>query len=277
MANGGSTWLARFRDGGSKSLSTPPAANDVEAPLESVGIVLDDAGDPALPCATCGGCSFHQPPGDPWRCSICEPPTLPDDAAALAGWEFCSLPPGSGDWVQGGLPGAAEGAQDAASGSGHTGVSPTTAFPGALRPPWDNDREWIRLWRIAGPTLATREPIVRAWIGAAPEQPLPRCLAALELARVARQHGLTIEVALQNGPPAPRREAQERDPASTRPGMLPTTTARSGGFSPPAPELEDDAPPDPARAPIGRCRCCRWTTPLTGRGTCWGCATEGRP
>jgi hypothetical protein len=229
-----------------------------------VGVILDDAGAPARPCATCGGRRFHQVPGDPWRCSTCEPPT---DAVALAGWAFCSLPP------EDGLPGAAEGAQNDDPGSGHAGASPTDALPGVLRPPWHDDREWLRLWRIAGPPLAAREPVVRAWIVAAPEPPLPRCLAALELARIARQHGLTVEVGLQDAPPGRRGDVQERDSGSSRPVMLPTIAVRPGGFV-----LElDDGPPDPRTAPIGKCRRCRWIAPLTARGTCWGCETENRP
>jgi hypothetical protein len=70
-------------------------------------------------------------------------------------------------------------------------------------PPWTNDRKWIRLWRTAGPALADRKPVVRAWLAMAPSQPLPRTLAAIELARIAAQHGLVVEVALQNAPPAP--------------------------------------------------------------------------
>jgi hypothetical protein len=88
-------------------------ANDHGDLLESVGIVLDEAGDPALPCATCGGHAFHRPPGDWWRCSACESPTLPGDAEAMGRWQFCSLPPGPDDPAQDGPPGAVGGTQDA--------------------------------------------------------------------------------------------------------------------------------------------------------------------
>jgi hypothetical protein len=149
-------------------------ANDDGDPLEPVGVLLDDDGDPALPCATCGGRGFHQAPGDRWRCSGCEPPTLPSDASALARWSFCALPP--------------------------------------------EDPE-------------------------------------------------------QDAPPAPRGDAPERDPAPTRPDdEPPRPDARPGGF--PAPEA--DEPPDPRTAPIGKCRRCGWSTPLSGRGMCWRCAVEGR-
>ena len=40
-----------------------------------------------------------------------------------------------------------------------------------------------------------REPVLRAWLAAAPPQPLPRRLAAVELARIARNHGITVEIA----------------------------------------------------------------------------------
>jgi hypothetical protein len=91
-ANGESPWLIRFRDGGSRPPPVP-ATNADGGALEPVGVLLDKAGDPALPCPSCGRCSFHQAPGDRWRCSGCEPPKLPDDGAALAGWVFCCLPP----------------------------------------------------------------------------------------------------------------------------------------------------------------------------------------
>jgi hypothetical protein len=61
-------------------------------------------------------------------------------------------------------------------------------------PPWTDDREWIWRRRIAGPTLLDREPVLRAWLAATPPQPLPRCLAAVELARIAREHGITVEI-----------------------------------------------------------------------------------
>jgi hypothetical protein len=61
-------------------------------------------------------------------------------------------------------------------------------------PPWTNDREWIRLWCMAGPTLADREPVLRAWLASAPPPPLPWRWAAVELARIARNHGIEVEV-----------------------------------------------------------------------------------
>jgi hypothetical protein len=75
--------------------------------------------------------------------------------------------------------------------------APPTTLPTAAPPPWNNDRAWIDLWRRAGLTLPERKPALEAWLASAPSQPLPRCLAALELARIARQHGVTVE--LQEG------------------------------------------------------------------------------
>jgi hypothetical protein len=46
----------------------------------------------------------------------------------------------------------------------------------------------------AGATVAEREPVVRAWIASAPPGPLPRGLPAVELARIARNHGIEVEV-----------------------------------------------------------------------------------
>jgi hypothetical protein len=69
--------------------------------------------------------------------------------------------------------------------------------PGAVAgpgPPWIDDRAWIARWRDAGPTLAERKPVLEAWLATAPPQPLPRWLAALELARIARNHGIKVEV-----------------------------------------------------------------------------------
>ena len=47
---------------------------------------------------------------------------------------------------------------------------------------------------MAGPTLADREPVLRAWLATAAPQPLPRRLAALELARLGQGHALVVEV-----------------------------------------------------------------------------------
>jgi hypothetical protein len=51
------------------------------------------------------------------------------------------------------------------------------------------------LWRDAGPTLVERRPVLLAWVAAAPPPPLPHRLAALELARVARNYRINVEVA----------------------------------------------------------------------------------
>jgi ferredoxin len=85
-------------------------------------------------------------------------------------------------------------------------TAPPATAPTAAPPPWDGDRAWIARWCRPGPTLADREPVLRAWLTAAPPQPLPRCLAAVELARIARQHGITAEVAARDAPPACRTE-----------------------------------------------------------------------
>jgi hypothetical protein len=206
--------------------------------------------------------------------SACEPLTLPSDVSAMAGWQFCSLPPDPGDPVQAAPPGAAESPQDADSASARPGApSPADALPGDPLPAWDDDREWLRLWRTAGPALTDRERVARAWIAAAPPQPLPRTLAAVELCRIAARHRISVEVAFQNGPPARPEDAQERDLVPTRPEEPPHPAACPGGF----PVPEDDTPPDPATAPVGRCRRCGWITPLTARRTCWGCETGDRP
>jgi hypothetical protein len=68
----------------------------------------------------------------------------------------------------------------------------------AEHPPWTADRAWLDLWRKAGP-LAEREPMLRAWLAVAPPQPLPRRLAAVELARIAREHGIEVKLQPQSG------------------------------------------------------------------------------
>jgi hypothetical protein len=57
------------------------------------------------------------------------------------------------------------------------------------------DRVWIHLCLCDGATLADREPIARAWLAAAPPEPVPYRLAALELRRIAREHGIEVELA----------------------------------------------------------------------------------
>jgi hypothetical protein len=99
------------------------------------------------------------------------------------------------------------------------------ALSGAPLPPWDDDCAWLWLWRTAGPALTHREPVARAWIAAAPEQPLPRTLTSVELRRIAAQHGIAVEVALQNAPPAPREDAPDRDLAPIRSAAEPTSSA----------------------------------------------------
>jgi hypothetical protein len=89
-------------------------------------------------------------------------------------------------------------------GNGHFGLGmdiQTAACAEAERPaqpsdgpPWTDDREWIDRWRKAGLTLSDREPVLRAWLAAAPPPPLPRCLAGVELARIARNHAITVEI-----------------------------------------------------------------------------------
>jgi hypothetical protein len=64
----------------------------------------------------------------------------------------------------------------------------------ADHPPWTDDRAWIARWRQTGPTLPEREPVLHAWLAAAPSPPLPRTLAALELRRLAREHGLSVAI-----------------------------------------------------------------------------------
>ena len=63
------------------------------APALSVSSVCSDS-EPHAACA-CGCGEFHRAPGDPWRCSYCEPPDLPADASALTGWAFVAVPDGA--------------------------------------------------------------------------------------------------------------------------------------------------------------------------------------
>jgi hypothetical protein len=98
-------------------------------------------------------------------------------------WHACALPPaGLGD----ALPRRREALA-------HQVEAPVTV-PAEDHPPWTDDRAWIARWRQVGPTLPEREPVVRAWLAAAPPQPLSRRLAAIELARIAREHGIVVEV-----------------------------------------------------------------------------------
>jgi hypothetical protein len=48
------------------------------------------------------------------------------------------------------------------------------------------------------PTLADRELVLEAWLAVAPPQLLPRCLEAIEPARVAAQYGIRVEVEARN-------------------------------------------------------------------------------
>jgi hypothetical protein len=80
---------------------------------------------------------------------------------------------------------------DPSDGTREAGAKPR---PRALDLPWTDDRGWIIAWRDAGPTLAEREPVLLAWLAAAPQPPLPRRLAAVELRRIAAQHGITVEM-----------------------------------------------------------------------------------
>jgi hypothetical protein len=68
---------------------SPAAANDT---LEPAALTLDGEGLPAAPYPSCGGVAFHQAPGAPWRCSVCEPPRR----AALGGVAVLCFAPGCG-------------------------------------------------------------------------------------------------------------------------------------------------------------------------------------
>jgi hypothetical protein len=166
-----------------------PAAND------DGGIALDPDGYPYRPCPTCGGRRFWKravetPEGPGWRCWSCAPPSADQPCHA------CSLPPDSGDPLQDAPPGPHGDAQDADPAPAGPGVPSTAgASPGAPRVAWSDDRGWIARWRTAGPTLPDRLPVARAWIAAAPSPPLPRCLASIEIRRIAAQHGIAVEIA----------------------------------------------------------------------------------
>ena len=54
---------------------------------------LGGASLPGDRCALCGSGSNVRPPGAPWRCTSCEPVTLPP-AHEQAGWAFCAVPGG---------------------------------------------------------------------------------------------------------------------------------------------------------------------------------------
>jgi hypothetical protein len=125
------------------------------------------------------------------------------------------------------------------------------------------------------PSLPERKPVVRVWLAAAPPQPLPRRLATVELARIAREHGITVEVEVGNAPPAAARTP--RSAMRSRPAEAPA----SSDAPPDGTEATKDAgrrrdPPGPAMVPIRTCRRCRWSAPSTPRGTCRGCETGDR-
>jgi hypothetical protein len=143
-----------------------------------LGQAANDDGDPTMPCSTCGGAAFHRPPEGRWDCSSCSPPMLPADAAGMAGWAVCNLP------VEDAPPGAGSPQNDDSAPARPGAPLTAEAPPGAPPPDWSDDRECLRLWRTAGPALTDRLPVAEAWVAAAPPQPLPRCLAAVELRRV---------------------------------------------------------------------------------------------
>jgi hypothetical protein len=146
---------------------SPAAANDT---LEPAALTLDGEGLPAAPYPSCGGVAFHQAPGAPWRCSVCEPAAEPPSA----GWQFCALPQAADD---------------------RTEIAPIPEPPSEEEPlSWLDDKGWLCRWMNAGATLPAREPVIRAWLATAPAEPLPRCLAAVELRRIAAQHGITVEI-----------------------------------------------------------------------------------
>ena len=62
-------------------------------------------------------------------------------------------------------------------------------------PPWNDDRAWIRRWVAAGPTLAERAGVLRAWLATLPPGPLPPGLPTVELRRIARAHGVDVDEA----------------------------------------------------------------------------------
>jgi hypothetical protein len=223
-------------------------------------IALDPGGYPLKHCPACGGRLFWKsaveiPAGPGWRCRACE---LPDGL-----YHGCGLPP---DSAQNGPATRSRNAQEYDSHPGRPGVpSAIATLPDV--PPWTDDRVWIDRWRKAG-ALADRRPVLEAWLAAAPPQPLPRCLASVELARLAREHG--VEVELPNSPPARR-----GGPQDDRVGP-----SRSEGPLAASAVPQDDGPlletSDPVTTPAGRCRCCRWIPPLNARAACWACEREGR-
>jgi hypothetical protein len=146
------------------------AVNDDGGMPISAGIALDGDGYPCRPCPVCCGRLFWKPAdlpdaGPGWRCHGCELPSRPYHGCGLLPDADAPLKP------------AAEVVLDRAA------------------PDWTDDRAWIALWRDAGSTLAGRKPVLEAWFATAPPPPLPRRLAAVELRRIAQQHGIEVEVA----------------------------------------------------------------------------------
>jgi hypothetical protein len=115
-------------------LAEERSANDNGGGLEPVDITLGEDGAPAMPCGTCGRGSFHQAPGQRWRCSSCGPPLLPRDGAALVGWSFYALPPDSHGPLE-----ASRDCQD--RGPASPGPSPVREPPGEPVPAWNDDRD----------------------------------------------------------------------------------------------------------------------------------------
>jgi len=69
-------------------LDFPPQVAEVAEVAASGDVAL-----PEEPCTACGCGSFVQPPGERWRCRLCEPVALPP-AHEQAGWAFVTVPGG---------------------------------------------------------------------------------------------------------------------------------------------------------------------------------------
>ena len=157
-----------------------------------VHVALDRNGYPYRPCPACGSRSFWKPADllDAGPGGVRRPRAAQRRVSRL--WSAARHGPGwptSVKWGRSGRRGSQSRSDCRTLGLGNAPWRSTAV---------DDDREWLRLWRTAGPALTDRLPVVRAWIAAAPPQPLPRRLAAVELRRIARQHGLMVELAPQD-------------------------------------------------------------------------------
>jgi hypothetical protein len=183
-------------------------AGDDAGPLGPTNVAVEGGGAPAALCTTCSCHAFHRAPGDRCRCSACEPPVLPGQAAALDGWTFCHVPGGGVVLDRRGAPGP----------TCHQDTGPLGAAPNPPRPPNVSVALAPSLGALAD-LGASAPDSVGAGAGPAGWQGWP-----------ADEHRSALEL------------------------------------------------PDPATAPLGRCRSCRFTAPVDADARCGACITrDGQP